>query len=1547
MAALAAAVVVLQAAACGQEVPRPRVPQAMPAGVALAADGLMPVGGQCPAGVSRAAGKPTPQERRRAVDMLDLSPAVFVKNDGQWDEHIRYGFHGRGVNVLFTDSGPVFQLTKREGEGEDASFKQAVFSAHFVGAKAVSPEGLERSGTKKNFFLGNDPAKWQKNVPTFKKMAYRGLYDGVDLYAWGRRSGLKYEFHIAPGASWKQIAVRYEGAKGLWVDDAGALHVPTAVGEMVDEAPLVYQEAPSGRVEVAAHFRLVDEDCFGFDITGSVDPLLPLVIDPTLVSAIFFGGTFNDEMHDLAVDPSGNVWVTGYTCSVDFPTPGGFDTTYGGYGDAFVAKISPAGELVWASYLSGNSWQGDDYGYAIAVDPSGNVWVTGITWCTDFPTPGGFDTTHSDLDWDVFIVKITPSGELAWGSYLGGEENDYGWGIAVDEAGNVFVTGMTASPDFPVSDPLGKRPCNLPGTFDEDVFLVKIRPYGVLEWACCYGGETTLDYWSKDVGSSLALDSFGNIWLTGYTRSSDFPTPGGFDTTLGDDLDAFVAKVSPSGELAWASYLGGSTSACPELSANDYGTGIAVDAAGNAWVTGYTYSVDFPTPGGFDTTLGGEEDAFVAKISAAGELAWASYLGGEHSGGVGREGGYDIAVDCYGNVWVAGGTNCDDFPTAGGLETGWYGGKIDCFVAKLTQSGELEWTGCFGGSKDEAAVAVGIAGGPSNAGIWVAGDTYSADFPGRDVVENSCSPFVVSIELGPPVITTETLARGYVGDAYSDTLKAVIDYCPGTWMVISGSLPDGLSLDPATGEIHGVPTAEGTSVFTAQVADSHAPPQTDAKELSIRTVIESGGPVISSAATVPSFVREGIDLSVSLTATADDTATGDSTVVAAEHFTGPDVEPGTGTSMQAADGAFDTSLEGLVGTVDTSAWCAGLVYTVGVRAKDAYGYWGPVTVVEVPAVDGTPPGAVTDLAATALPTMEKLAATVADCSGSLSSAGVSNLLDGDSRTFWQTAGTEFPETEYLVLDAGCVMKLAGVSLAAGRLRPLFPSSFRIEVSEGGGGWTRVASAERFRAGAKAYFWQFDPVEARYVKVSGPGMRLARDKRYYWQMGEAALYESISSRVGLSWSAPGDDAYAGGPASQYDLRYSLSPISASNFDACARDSSVAAPGPTGTPEETVVAVGDQVITAYLALKTGDEVPNWSDISNVLEVPCCIGGFIPALPVDGSTQYARIRPRFEFYKGADIRSVRIVFSSSEGFVSRPTARPDGQVDRTLKFPIGPMYNRWQPKRGPWKRLKKMVCSENVLWWRLEGKSRVLGTVFGPARYLYFECGEVGDLTVSPSHVLGADEAVWPDAGCPPEFSWRDDTQWLKYFFVDVSTLETIPLKDARHTTTLSGRGILRSPCTATAAEWKRVRRLASTAGGRLYWRVRVLDEDRALTYAGQVKVLVVDGGTWSVSSPEHDPATGLPVFTWEHYGEGICRFALEFSADEAFEPSPRHTLVIPSRRTAGTSYTLVSGELKAVKRLAARSGTPTLYYRVRGEDADGTFITHSPSETWDIP
>lgn len=419
----------------------------------------------------------------------------------------------------------------------------------------------------------------------------------------------------------------------------------------------------------------------------------------------YLGGSLDDghagDDIGVAVDGSGNVYVTGHTHSPDFPTTAGFDTSFAAPGDAWVAKFNAAGSLLWSSYLGGSE---PDSSRAIAVGADGSVFVAGFTESPDFPTPGGFDSAV-DATGDAFVTRINAAGSaLVWSTLLGASGYDDAWGLAVDAIGEVYVVGYTQSPDFPAS---GGFDPSLGGT--TDAFVARIDAAGsALVWASYLGGS------DAEYGASLAIDGEGYAYVTGYTASPDFPSSGGFDNSLGGTGDAFVGKIDASGSaLAWSSYLGGS-----DL---DSGYAIAVDGSG-VYLAGETWSADFPATGGFGTVLDGTSDAFVAKVSAVGDaLTWSTYLGG--SADDSAEG---ISVDRSGNVFVIGMTDSPDFLAYGSFD-GSLGGLADAFVTQIEASGSAQtWSSYLGGADVDRGYGLALG---ETGHLFVAGTTASADFP--------------------------------------------------------------------------------------------------------------------------------------------------------------------------------------------------------------------------------------------------------------------------------------------------------------------------------------------------------------------------------------------------------------------------------------------------------------------------------------------------------------------------------------------------------------------------------------------------------------------------------------------------------------------------------------------------------------------------------------------------------------------------------------------------------------------------------------------------
>jgi len=689
----------------------------------------------------------SPGTTSRVSTALRNAPVMFIENVGQFAEGARFQVRGDlgtmwlaedaiWVTVLEKPSSPqppspnlgeggAFLPSPKFGRGaggEDQPCKGVNLRLTFPGANPYPRiEPFDRLDTVVSYFIGNDPAKWHPDVPVWGGVRYKDLYPDIDLEITSENSRMVQRLVAKPGADLNAVRLRVEGVDAIDLLPSPAasgrgaggetLRLTTAVGEFT--LPLLQAVTADGsplpRAEKGPEVQ-ANEVIAPF----SSAPLLPSRSAQTagasdLLYATFLGGSGDDDGYGIAVDPSGTAYVTGWTGSSDFPTtPGAFDTSYNGY-DAFVVKLNAAGSaLTYATFLGGGH---DDAGKGIAVDSSGAAYVTGLTDSSDLPTtPGAFDTTYNGGR-DAFVVKLNPAGSgLAYATFLGGSHWDVGLGIAVDGGGSAYVTGGTESSDLPTT----------PGAFDttyngyDDVFVSKLNPAGsALVYATFLGGS-----YSGEQGWGIAVDSSGAAYVTGWTGSSDFPTtPGAFDTTLNGG-DAFVARLNPAGSgLAYATFLGGSYS-------GEQGWGIAVDPSGAAYVTGETWSSDFPTtPGAFDTSFNGRGDAFVVKLNAAGSaLTYATFLGGGHD-----DEGEGIAVDSSGAAYVTGWTSSSDFPTTPGAFDTSFNGDYDAFVVKLNAAGSaLTYATFLGGSGFDEGYGIAV---DSSGAAYVTGYTESSDFP--------------------------------------------------------------------------------------------------------------------------------------------------------------------------------------------------------------------------------------------------------------------------------------------------------------------------------------------------------------------------------------------------------------------------------------------------------------------------------------------------------------------------------------------------------------------------------------------------------------------------------------------------------------------------------------------------------------------------------------------------------------------------------------------------------------------------------------------------
>ena len=668
--------------------------------------------------------KPAEPQKQLIPTAFGKLPLSFEKNLGQTDSRVRFLSRGGGYTLFLNSTEAVLVLrpaektgvrpvpshVPSEAEGEAEGSQQsgdtgAVLRMKLVGANpAPDVAGLEELPGKSNYFIGNDPKKWRSNVPHYARVAYLEVYPGIDLVYYGNRQQLEYDFIVAPGADPDAIRLGFEGADEINLDHQGNLILQTAGGELLQRAPVIYQEIEGVKASVAGGYVLQDDNEVSFAV-AAYDASRPLIIDPVLEYSSYLGGSEGDQGISVAVDAAGNLYVTGDTVSSNFPTTSGaFQTT--GSSSVYVTKVNAAGSvLLYSTYLGGSK---ASVGHGIAVDEAGNAYVTGRTEADDFPTARPFQAAYGGGSDDAFITKLNADGSaLVYSTFLGGSNYDQGRSIAVDAAGNAVITGITESTDFPTKNPL--RAGHSGG---RDAIVVKMNASGsALVYSTYLGGS------GIDVGHFITLDAAGSAYITGLTNSTDFPTVRPLQPAFrGGRNDAIVAKLDPSGStLVYSTYLGGSQ--------NDEARSVAVDRAGNAYVTGYTESDDFPTARAFQAAYGGgSNDAFITKLSAAGDsLLYSTFLGDE-----GGDFGRAIAVDAAGNAYVTGYTDSDDFPTVNPIQSA-YAGNTDAFILKLNAAGfALVYSTYLGGSGFERGrgIAVDAVGN-----AYITGRTESQDLP--------------------------------------------------------------------------------------------------------------------------------------------------------------------------------------------------------------------------------------------------------------------------------------------------------------------------------------------------------------------------------------------------------------------------------------------------------------------------------------------------------------------------------------------------------------------------------------------------------------------------------------------------------------------------------------------------------------------------------------------------------------------------------------------------------------------------------------------------
>ncbi len=675
-------------------------------------------------------------------------PLYFIQNTGQVNKKAAFYSKASRYTLWITKGGLVFDsLIKDKGKDNNKeNFKEKLLEKYnrdvsrmvFIGTNK-DPEiiAIDPSKLKVNYFKGQNKTKWNCNVPTSKAVLYKNIYKNIDLKVYGKEKSIEYDWIVKPGGDPKDIKFEYQNVKKTQIDQNGDLQIYTKFGQLIHKKPVSFQiikvdigfSNSKKREMVNVNFKVFADKSYGFEIE-SYDKSKTLIIDPVvLLYSTYLGGNFVDWLWDLTVDNSGNIYAIGETYSTDFPIVNQYQSSNIS-GDVFITKINTnlnnESSLIYSTYFGGDN---NDYGYGISVDNNENVYIVGTTLSSDLPVINQYQSNQNSYDAFIarFDTRLSGESSLVYATYLGGENVDYGLDIAVDGNNNVYITGYTyLSPDFPVINQYQ----TIQG--DRDTFVARIDTNNIGVSSLIY--STFLGGIYVDQGNGIDVDNNNNVYVVGTTNSPDFPLLNQYQTYQGYS-DAFITKIDTnlSGEssLIYSSYIGGNGS--------ESGNAIVVDKNNNAYITGETWKTrtndipNFPVLNQYQHSQGGH-DAFVTRIDTTqigdSSLIYSSYLGGSSS-----DVGEGIDVDNNGNVYVSGSTYSSNFPVL--YEYQKHQLSMDIFISKLNTNigGEssLIFSTYLGGSNYDSNTGIAI---DSKNHVYVAGWTDSQNYPIKNSYQN-------------------------------------------------------------------------------------------------------------------------------------------------------------------------------------------------------------------------------------------------------------------------------------------------------------------------------------------------------------------------------------------------------------------------------------------------------------------------------------------------------------------------------------------------------------------------------------------------------------------------------------------------------------------------------------------------------------------------------------------------------------------------------------------------------------------------------------------
>lgn len=596
-------------------------------------------------------GNETSIDKRSIEAQYGKLPINFEPNVGQTNEAVKFLARGHGYSMFLSQRDAVLSLQKYGKSGKVES-QTAVRMSIEGASENASVAGEEKTEGRSNYFVGNDPEKWHTDIPNFAKVKYESIYDGIDLIYYGNAQQLEYDFVVRPGHDPKQIKLKFEGVESAEIDASGDLVLETGSGTVRQLKPFVYQGSDLERTEIASAFA-VKRNGNAFEISfnlAAYDTTKELIIDPILAYGSYLGGNAFDEGRSITVDAQGNAYVVGTAASRDFPTTPGTikpvllprtDAPNSFWYDAFVTKINPSGTaLVFSTYFGGRN--GNETGSGVALDPSGNIVISGTTMAGDLPTVNAYQSSFGGTD-DAFAAKLNPTGSaIIFSTYLGGNNTDLGGSVAVNQTtGDSVFAGFASSGNFPTTPGAYKpqlcnnTPGSCNGIFYSGSYLVKLTANGGIVYSTLFDASI----------ADVTLDANDNATFVGTAAASAPTTPGSYQPVSSGGVEGYIAKLNPAGSaLQFATFLGGGLQ-------SDRVKAIVLDADQNMYVAGQTQNTAFPTTAGaFDTTYNGGEDGFVTKFNPAGSaLIFSTFLGG-----TAKDEPFGIGLAANRDVFIAG-----------------------------------------------------------------------------------------------------------------------------------------------------------------------------------------------------------------------------------------------------------------------------------------------------------------------------------------------------------------------------------------------------------------------------------------------------------------------------------------------------------------------------------------------------------------------------------------------------------------------------------------------------------------------------------------------------------------------------------------------------------------------------------------------------------------------------------------------------------------------------------------------------------------------------